>query len=335
MRQNPSPSASLLKWFRKHARDLPWRTSAPRDPYAVVVSEIMLQQTQVATVVGYYKRWMALFPDFAALAKARENRVLKAWEGLGYYNRASNLQKLAGVVVRDFGGELPRNFEALLGLPGIGPYSARSIGSIAFGMPLACVDGNVVRVLARVEGVKKSYASSSEAAKSFQKIADEVLDKSHPGEHNEAMMELGATICTKANPKCEVCPLKAFCKACAAGDPESFPKFKKTKTEAKLIARGWVRRGDRILLMAAPTKKGQLKGLYELPTLESLGAKAHGKPLLKRTRAITRFKITEEIFSTPAPQNLPRGLKWVALGNLSSIPLSGPHARWIAELLSA
>jgi A/G-specific adenine glycosylase len=177
---------------------------------------------------------MALFPDFAALAKARENRVLKAWEGLGYYNRASNLQKLAGVVVRDFGGELPRNFEALLGLPGIGPYSARSIGSIAFGMPLACVDGNVVRVLARVEGVKKSYASSSEAAKSFQKIADEVLDKSHPGEHNEAMMELGATICTKANPKCEVCPLKPSARPAPQATPKAFQSSKRPRPKPSL-----------------------------------------------------------------------------------------------------
>ncbi len=333
MRQNPSPSAKLQSWFQKSARKLPWRTPAPRDPYAVVVSEIMLQQTQVATVIAYFERWMRLFPSFLALAEAPESRVLKAWEGLGYYNRARNLQKLAQVVVRDFDGKLPRDLEALLELPGIGPYSARSIGSIAFGLPLACVDGNVVRVLARQAGIRKCYSSSSEAARDFQKIADKFLDKKHPGPHNEAMMELGATVCTKAAPQCTACPLRVFCRAFAMGNPESFPKFKKAKVENKLVRRGWVRHGDKILLMAAPTQKGQLEGLFELPTLEALRSAPEGGPIFRRTRAITRFKITEEIFQAKAPRQLPRTLQWIKLGALDRIPLSGPHRRWVEELL--
>jgi len=229
-------------------RDLPWRTPSPRDPYSVVVSEIMLQQTQVATVLRYWDRWMSKFPNFKALAKAPVEKVLKAWEGMGYYNRARNLQKLAQAVVNDYAGTLPREVEQLLKLPGVGRYSARSIASLAFEKPAACVDGNIVRVLSRLKGIDKQHKNAAAAQQDFQAIADEFLNRKHPGEHNEAMMELGATICTKANPQCIRCPLRDGCWAYASGNPEALPRFEKVQTIAKAVDRIWACDGQRILL---------------------------------------------------------------------------------------
>jgi A/G-specific adenine glycosylase len=331
---------ALLRWFGKNARKLPWRTPGLRDPYTVVVSEMMLQQTQVSVVIDYFERWMRAFPDFRVLARAREEKVLKAWEGLGYYRRARNLRQLAIEVLQRFGGRLPKSFEELMELPGLGPYSARSVGSLAFGLPLACVDGNVVRVLARLGNVRKKWASSSGAAGDFQDVADAFLSPKHPGAHNEAMMELGATICTKAHPQCLLCPLRKFCRAYASGGAEKIPQFEKAHFESREVVRAWIVRSGEILLHLQGADAAHLKGLYELPRLEDFGGLVEpGRLLATKTRSITRFKIVEKIFEVHLTPKLAFEKKvapywrWVGRDALKEIPLSGPHAKWIGEFL--
>ena len=335
-------------------RDLPWRHGEPRDPYSVVVSEVMLQQTQVTTVLRYYDKWMALFPTFEALAKAPIEKVLKAWEGMGYYTRARNLKKLAEAIVMTHKGQLPREVEALLQLPGIGPYSARSIASLAWGTPAACVDGNVVRVIARLRNIDRAYNSGSAAQKDFQPIANEMAQISsegnfhnrfHPGEYNEAMMEFGATICTKANPLCQQCPLRSMCGAYAAGTQESLPRFASRQTESRLVKRVWLRHQGQLLLHQSHrthsrAAHGHLDGLWELPTADSLGIKRlPQKEILRRVRNITKYKITEVIYKITKVDNLlPKierlaHFRWVTPAQLAQLPLSGPHALWIQELL--
>ncbi len=205
--------AALRAWFLAHQRRLPWREQPGL--YKTVVSEFMLQQTQVATVLPYFERWMRKFPDFAALAAARETEVLKLWEGLGYYRRARLLHALAKELVKL--PTPPRTPEAWLELPGVGPYTAAAITSIAFGAPAAVVDGNVVRVLARLHGETRQFKDGSAAVKFFTPAADALLDARHPGDHNQAMMELGATVCTRHNPLCTVCPFVTWCVVAARG----------------------------------------------------------------------------------------------------------------------
>src|SRR5271155_3670913 len=203
----PAPRRRLAKWYGSAKRDLPWRRTT--DPYAITVSEIMLQQTQGVTVIPYYERWLKLFPTWHALACAGEHDVIKAWEGLGYYRRARNLQALAKAVARD-GGELPRNEKSLRALPGIGPYTAAAVGSIAFGLPLAVLDGNVMRVLARLLALRDDISLPQTRAK-LQEIANDFLDRRDPSTHNQAVMELGATVCLPRKPMCLICPLRGGC----------------------------------------------------------------------------------------------------------------------------
>ncbi len=196
---------ALLGWYRQSARPLPWRT-AP-SVYKTVVSEFMLQQTQVKTVLPYFARWMAELPDFAALAVASEARVRKLWEGLGYYARARNLHRLARVLAAQ--AELPRTADSWAELPGIGPYTAAAVASMGFGAAAACVDGNVVRVLARLTGDRTEFRDSATAAKTFTPLAERLLSTDSPGDHNQAMMELGATVCLRQNPLCPDTPRAA------------------------------------------------------------------------------------------------------------------------------
>src|SRR5688572_1441670 len=195
--------SSLLGWYRAHARTLPWRQQPSL--YKTVVSEFMLQQTQVKTVLPYFARWLEALPDFAALAAADEARVLKLWEGLGYYSRARNLHRLAQIIAAL--PAPPRTAAEWRELPGVGPYTAAAITSISFATPAACVDGNVVRILARLTADATLYRDSGTAAKAFTPLADALLPVAHPGAHNQAMMELGATVCFRQNPLCLTCPV--------------------------------------------------------------------------------------------------------------------------------
>src|SRR5580704_2585147 len=208
----PDPRAfrrALLRWYSSQKRDLPWRNSA--DPYRIWISEIMLQQTRVAAVIPFFERFLTRFPNVPALASAEEQDVLVAWAGLGYYTRARNLQKAAQRIVE--AGAFPRNYDAIRALPGIGDYTAAAVASIAFGFPHAAVDGNVRRVLSRITA----------GAGDIQNAADMMLDAKRPGDFNQAMMELGATVCLPKQPLCQVCPVVGFCTAARAGLQNEFP----------------------------------------------------------------------------------------------------------------
>lgn len=324
---------ALLAWYRASRRRLPWREEP--SPYATVVSEFMLQQTQVATVLPYFGRWMAALPGFKALASASEGVVLRLWEGLGYYSRARNLHRLARAVA---GRPLPRTASAWQELPGVGPYTAAAIASIAFGEPVACVDGNVVRILARLTREGSTYRDGASASRAFVPLAGEILNPESPGDHNQAMMELGATLCLRRSPRCGACPVRTHCAAAAAGDPEAYPRLEPRPTEHRTVVRVWCERPGRLLLHRNPTGSRRLAGLHELPSAEQAGLDpvlASKGPLVARmSRGITRYRIVESIHEATVPRGALRpGLVWVALGDLGSVPLSGPHRRWTTRVL--
>jgi len=328
---------ALHAWYRVHHRKLPWR-DAP-SLYKTVVSEFMLQQTQVTTVLPYFGRWLRELPDFAALAAAPEAKVMKLWEGLGYYSRARNLHQLAQAYVA--APEKPRTPAEWRELPGIGPYTAAAITSISFFEPAAVVDGNVVRILARLTGEGRLFRDGTEAVKFFTPLADALVIGSHPGEHNQAMMELGATVCLRANPQCLICPVAEFCAARAAGSPEKLPRLKPKIIEQKTVTRIWCEHRGRLLLRRGHAKAKRLAGLHELPEASDLEVKPTPKTLLAvKRRAITRFAITESIHAEmTSPALLKRivqneALEWVPLKQLDEVTLSGPHRKWIRELLA-
>src|SRR5438270_2361927 len=213
-RDVPQFRQQLLSWFRKFQRDLPWRLN--KDPYRIWLSEIMLQQTRVAAVIPYYERFLARFPDIHALAAAPQEEVLRLWSGLGYYSRARNLQYAAQEIVAKHGGVFPRDENDALALPGIGSYTAAAILSIAYGAKHAVLDGNVARVLARIFAVQGDLRDAKRW-QSLQQSADALLDAKSPSDWNQAMMELGATLCTPQSPQCLLCPVTQFCQACKLG----------------------------------------------------------------------------------------------------------------------
>ncbi|MBM3874289.1 MAG: A/G-specific adenine glycosylase [Verrucomicrobia bacterium] len=373
MQQRADFQAALLGWYRRHQRDLPWR----RRPslYGTVVSEFMLQQTQVKTVLPYFARWLETLPDFPALAAAPEAQVLKLWEGLGYYSRARNLHRLAQAIAAL--PAPPRDAAAWRELPGVGPYTSAAITSIAFGTPAACVDGNVVRILARLTADATAFRDSASAAKAFTPLAESILSPDHPGDHNQAMMELGATVCHRQKPLCLTCPVRGFCRAAAAGDPEAYPRLAAKIIEKKEITRVWCVRGGALLLHKTAATSRRLANVHELPAAEHLALAAEHvrrAPLLAtRRRGITRFAITETIHAvtlsgalpgpitpsadgssgvadssrarstaaspakapthTQAEASAAGDLVWVALNALETVLLSGPHRRWVNELL--
>ena len=335
--RRPDFQAALHAWYRVHQRQLPWRTAPSL--YKTVVSEFMLQQTQVATVLPYFDRWLRELPDFAALAAASEARVMKLWEGLGYYTRARNLHKLARALATM--PSPPRTPAEWRELPGIGPYTAAAITSIAFDVPAAVVDGNVVRILARLTGEGRLFRDGTEAVKHFTPLADALVVGSHPGEHNQAMMELGATVCLRKSPRCDSCPVNQFCAARKTGRPEKLPRFRPRHTEQLFVIRAFCLHRGGLLLRRGHAKAKRLAGLFELPEASDLGVKpTAGSMLAVKRRAITRFRITESIHRVkPAAALLKRiakntALEWVPLTQLDRITLSGPHKRWIRELRS-
>jgi A/G-specific adenine glycosylase len=248
----------LLGWFRQFQRDLPWRRT--KDPYRIWISEIMLQQTRVAAVIPYYERFLARFPDVRTLAEAAQEEVLRLWSGLGYYSRARNLQKAAQQIVARHGGEFPKDEEAALALPGIGPYTGAAILSIAFGAKHAVLDGNVARVLARLGSVRGDLRESRRW-QSLQKTASELLDRNSPGDWNQAMMEVGATICTPRAPQCLLCPIAKFCRGRQLGDPESFPEKRKKRGAIQIVLAAAVLSTPhgQTLLLPPPGKKAENK----------------------------------------------------------------------------
>ncbi len=252
----------LLDWYRVNRRDLPWRRI--RDPYAVWISEAMLQQTRVETVIPYWERFLARFPDIASLAAAEPDAVLGAWSGLGYYSRARNLHRAAKEVATRHGGRLPDTAEGLRELPGIGRYTAGAVASIACDRPEPVVDGNVARVLARLHGIRDDIKRPSVAARLWEHAA-ELARGPNPGDLNQALMELGALVCTPRAPSCPACPLRRRCQAHRAGDAEDLPvKARKAAPRAVEAVAALILRRGRVLAVRRPPR-GLLGGLWELP----------------------------------------------------------------------
>jgi A/G-specific adenine glycosylase len=299
----------LLAWHDTHKRDLPWRRTS--DPYHILVSEIMLQQTRVAAVIPFYLRFLTRFPTAGALARARESTVLHAWAGLGYYSRARNLQAAAKEIARD---GFPATYEAALALPGIGPYTAAAVMSIACGQPHAAVDGNVRRVLSRL--LARHDAGQTEA--------DALLDRRRPGDFNQAMMELGAVVCLPGTPKCQECPVARYCVARRLGEVDRFPAREvKRAQEAVTIRWAFVVSDGRVLL-ASPKSDGLWRGFWTLPEIPLIGAR-----LAARIRHTVTFRKIEIEVYTGQVQGAPTGCEAVPLGRLKTIPLATPVRKFL------
>jgi len=275
-------SRPLLAWFRRNARDLPWRQS--RDPYRIWLSEVILQQTRVSQGLPYYERFLAAFPDVNTLASASEERVFKLWEGLGYYARARNLLLAAKMIVNEYGGRFPRSAKEWLSLPGIGRYTAGAIASIAFGERVAVLDGNVKRVLSRVFNIADCIDTPAVERRMWT-LAESLVPAKHPGDFNQAIMELGAGICVPRRPACSSCPVARHCEARAAGTENKRPVRKKRAPvphEDRVVA--IVKRGNRCLLGRRPPE-GLLGGLWEFPGNKVEESETHAQALRRGARS--------------------------------------------------
>ena len=252
----------LKEWYRSNRRDLAFRRT--RDPYAILVAEAMLQRTRIVTGVPYYERFLARFPTVADLANASEEEVLRAWEGLGFYGRARNLHRAARLILSDHGGRVPERVSALRTLPGVGDYTAGAVASIAFGVPVPAIDGNATRVLARVFRLRGDL-SRSEGRRRLQAIAESLVPATEPGTYNQALMELGATVCLPRAPKCPACPIRSMCGAFAEGRVEAYPTIRRTTTVPTVrVAFALIERRGKVLLMQRPAR-GVLAMFWSLP----------------------------------------------------------------------
>jgi A/G-specific adenine glycosylase len=348
-------SDRLLDWFSHHARDLPWRRD--RTPYRVWVAEVMLQQTRTETVVPYYQRFLARFPTLAALAAAPLEQVLKAWEGLGYYARARYLHATARQVVGELEGRLPGTYEELLALPGLGPYTAGAVASIAFGQPVLALDGNARRVLARLFAVE-GETRRPPVRRRLEDLARSLQPPDRPGPFNEALMELGATICSPRTPRCDRCPLNDHCLAHRWGREEAFP----TRSPRRAIphydvSAAILPRKDGHVLVARRELDDFLGGLWEFPggkreegedlaeclvreMQEELGIEVEvGEELLVHRHAYTHYRVTIHAFRCSLLAGEPRCLecadfRWVRPSDLDALPMSAAD-RHIARAVQA
>ena len=342
----------LFSWYKSQGRKLPWRDST--DPYTVWVSEIMLQQTRVETVISYFERWMQRFPTIAELAAASEQEVLSVWEGLGYYSRARNLHKAAGIVNEHYGGELPEDLEKLRDLPGIGRYTAGAIASMAFGQDQASLDANIRRVLARIFNVSEP-ADSAAGEDILWRLAEEHLPKGRAGEYNQALMDLGAIICSSKKPRCLFCPLSDMCQAYQHGIQEQRPVLKpKPDVPHYIVTAAVIRRNGKLLLARRPSK-GLLGGMWEFPggklekgemlegclareIREELGADITvDEPFGVYQHAYTHFRITLHAFLCELTGSEPNAIQaaeitWTTPAELHKFPM-GKVDRQIAHRL--
>ncbi len=314
----PEFRRKLLAWYRTEKRKLPWRLS--KDPYSILVSEIMLQQTQVDTVIPYYERWLKKFPDFETLAAADEATVLKFWQGLGYYRRAKMLHQTAKAVFEIHAGKLPSHPAELLNLPGIGRYTAGAIASIAFDAKAAIVDGNVIRIITRINAIKDNTAEKSTLEKIWQ-IAGDWLPEKNTGDFNQAMMELGATICKPQNPDCERCPVAKYCDAQKTGTPENYPFKNPGAKITKLKEFAFFMRDKQKRILVKKQRKGERwADLWTLPHFQKiedgltvLGLEKNQIKKLRRDKhAFTRYSITLETFhATAQGKACNPGMEWM------------------------
>ncbi|MEE8104920.1 MAG: A/G-specific adenine glycosylase [Planctomycetota bacterium] len=309
----PASRAKLLAWYRRRRRDLPWRRRG--DAYAIWVSEIMLQQTRVAAVIPYYERFLCRFPDVGTLARARENTVLAHWSGLGYYRRARFLHAAARVVVRE---GVPQTAEGWRALPGVGEYTAAAVASIAFGEPIAVVDGNVERVLSRMHRIESDKRAVKAAAQAW-------VSRRSPGDHNQAVMELGATVCTPRAPRCDRCPVRAFCGGQAEPDRYPAPRAR-PKTVRKRRSVAFVVRAGKVKLVR--NDQGTLlRGMWRLPDAEP--GEAKDSVLLGRVaHSVLHKRITLSIYGGPASEPG----QWFGPKKAAALPLTAAARKCLKQV---
>ncbi len=324
----------LLAWYDANRRDLPWRESS--DFYRVWISEVMLQQTRVEAAIPHYLRFLERFPAVGVLAAASESDVLAAWSGLGYYSRARNLHRAARIVAAS---GTPDSFDAMRALPGAGPYTAAAVASIALGLPCAAVDGNVVRVASRLSN-DASPSESPAVRRRFAELAERLLDRSRPGDFNQAMMELGATVCLPAGPRCAACPVEAFCAARAAGTQETLPA-RKPRAEVRQVALNLLLRvriapgGSReVFLVRRGGGESRLAGFWEPPSVEIPPDGARRIGVFKHQIVNDRFQVAVWLHPDPLVEPLPDG-RWFAAPELSAVPLGGIARKAVASLEKA
>lgn len=324
LRQVRTLRKNLLTWYQDHARDLPWRRDPT--PYAVTVSEFMLQQTQVKTVLPYFRRWMKRFPDWKALAKAPEGTVIKAWEGLGYYSRARNLHRLAQTVVIEYGGSLPDDPTALRNLPGIGAYTSGAILSIAFGRRHPLVDGNVERVFARLFDWPEDIKSKPSQAQLWS-WAEQLTPRERPGDFNQALMELGALVCSPKHPQCLICPLQRLCQT---PEPESRPVRTRTRITRESVDYALIRRQGKVWLLK-PGTPGRWKSLHRLPEFDP-DSMSPGKKLATFSFGITRYQVNATLVAASFQGDPPPTGAWIPIPSLADISLPAPHRKALEGL---
>lgn len=321
---------ALVKWFEREGKDYPWRRT--REAYPILVSEVMLQQTQIATVLGrgYYTRFLEAFPDLQSLAEAGDDELLKAWEGLGYYRRVRMLRETARAVIERHGGVFPGELEELLALPGVGKYTAGALRSFSFGLPSALVDGNVSRVLSRILDYSGPVDDTA-GVKKIWEMAEHLADPKRPGAYNSALMELGQRICRPGVPDCLSCPV---CEFCQTREPESLPVKKQktviTQTEEHAV---YYLDGKGCLLMHREGAKRR-EGLWKLPTREV--AQVEGLPLLTEHRyTITRYRVTLRVYGVKRKNSIEKRSdeEWIPLEKVTDLAMPSPFRVVIARML--
>jgi A/G-specific adenine glycosylase len=314
--------ALLVAWYQRVGRKLPWRETT--DPYRILVSELMLQQTQVTTVLAYYQRWLNQFPTLVALAAAGEQEVLRAWQGLGYYDRARNLHRCARQLVGNGVAGLPENVTDLMRLPGIGRYTAGAIVSFAFNRPAPILDANVGRVLTRLINLQKSIETAS-GRRILWDLAEQLVQDAEPRLFNSAIMELGALMCLPRNPRCSQCPVQGFCRAV---DPESLPR-KRLRPVTQRVHENywWIRRDENILLRQSAGKRW--RGLWTLPP----AAETPQVALFQMRHPITKYIVSLSVFAGSVPESLAEGFRWHTVKSLDDLPMPSPHRRALEAIL--
>lgn len=306
----------LFTWYANAARTLPWRST--RDPYRIWVSEIMLQQTRVAAALPYYEDFLKRFPDAASLAHASDEELLTAWSGLGYYSRARNMRKAARQIAAR--GGFPRDYEAIRRLPGVGDYTAAAIASIAFDLPHAVLDGNVMRLLTRLTNETGDIGSSTVRGR-LRQAAEKLLDRKQPGLFNQALMELGATLCLRRQPKCTLCPLAEFCHARRLGTQHELPVKLRRKTPVRVNKTLLLVERDGSLLLWKRTAGPRLEGFWELPEAQQLPRARQQAKVCEFRHSITNHNYRFTLV-TAQIQRVPHGFSWVPKDRLHKIPLS-------------
>jgi len=335
----------LLNWFSENARDLPWRRTS--DSYAVWVSEIMLQQTQVKTVVPYWERWMRTLPNVESLARAKPEKVLKLWEGLGYYTRARNLQRAAQLIVERQGRKFPRDFDDILALPGIGRYTAGAISSIAFNEPKPILDGNVIRVLCRIFGIETNPREKETNNALWQLAEDLVMSAAgHASFLNQSLMELGALVCSPRQPKCGICPVRKHCAAFCDGRTEQLPNFgKRTAATSRRFVAFVISRRGKFLVRQRPAGVVNAN-LWEFPNVEAVETELSKaarellevnltalQPLCSIKHSITRYRISLDVFRAELPGKSSSSGRWCSLKELERLSFPSAHRKILLKLL--